>query len=220
MKLVPTRLHHYWRSSSSWRVRWALELKNIPVELVTVNLLDDTTDSPAFRAINPAGYVPALELKGPNGSSLLTESLAIIEYLDEYAPHPPLLPSEPLARAQVRALAETINSGTQPLQNPSVVERLTELPEKRLEWNQHWISRGLEAYSKLRKLWGYETARYSCGDTLTLSDLCLIPQVYNAHRFEIDVAGRFPDLERIYLAARALPECQKTSPEALQPPSQ
>ncbi len=232
-------LYHYWRSSSSWRVRWALSLKKIPCEYVSVDLLSDETDSPEQRARNPLGYVPVLqileasggsnrpELKGPgddptdqihasNGKpKYLTESLAIIEWLDELFPTPSLLPGDSYQRAKIRQLAETINAGTQPIQNPTVALFHSSNPEEQKKWNLHWIRNGLTAYEFLIQ----ETAGvFSVGDTLTLADLCLIPQIYNALRQGI-LLSEFPRIEKIYQAAILTESCQASAPDSFKPSS-
>src|SRR5687767_2880991 len=124
LHLPPLKLYHYWRSSSSWRVRWAFALKGMleHCELVSINLLSDEAESPTHRARNPMGYVPTLEIgAGPScRPPFLAQSMAIIECANDIAPDPTLLPGDPFARACVRQLAEVINSGTQPIQNPNV----------------------------------------------------------------------------------------------------
>jgi len=139
------RLYHYWRSTSSWRVRWALAHKGIPCEYVAVNLLDDETDRPEHRARNPMGYVPVLDADG----RLLTESVAMLEWIEELWPAPGLLPRDPWLKARTRALVEIINAGTQPVQNLSVLERLSDDPAARKAWAQHWIRLGLDSFDTL-----------------------------------------------------------------------
>src|SRR4051812_25232147 len=119
--MIQLKLYHYWRSSSSWRVRWALTYKSIPFETASVDLLTDETDGQDHLQRNPMGYVPVLELLNPQSPfRYLSESVAIIEWLEEQFPTPKLLPGDPLHRAKIRQLTETINAGTQPLQNPNV----------------------------------------------------------------------------------------------------
>lgn len=212
MSILRLRLYHYWRSSSSWRVRWALELKGLPYEAVPINLLTDEPESPEHRGRNPLGYVPVLELLNEEAESpfrFLAESVAIIEFLDEEIPTPALLPSSRHARARSRQLAEMINAGTQPLQNPNVAAFHSADPEEQKRWNQHWIRNGLKAYEVLAQ----DTAGlYSVGDEITLADLYLIPQCYNAARFEVQTA-EFPLLDRIVQNAQRTEPCQRSAPD-------
>ena len=189
----PLRLYHYWRSSRSWRVRWAFALKRIQCEFIPVDLLNGESESPEHLARNPFGFVPSLEFLELPGT-FLTESLAIIEWAEEMFPEPRLIPGTAFKRAQIRQLAETINAGTQPLQNLGPQYLYSDDLNKRKEWAAHWIRNGLQAYETLVK----KTAGiYSVGDTITLADLCLIPQCYNATRFEVDIA-EYPTVQKIY----------------------
>jgi len=199
-------LYHYWRSSCSWRVRWALALKGVPYTSVPVNILTEEHRSPAYLAKNPAGFLPSLEIDGrPYG-----ESLALIEWIDETWPEPPLKPEDPLARLHVRQLALTIVAGTQPLQNPAVLKHVLPLDEAaRKTAAQHWIKRGLGIYEAL--LAGGRPGRYSWADRVTLADLCLIPQVYNALRFDVDL-GPYPVVRGIYERCLKTPECDQAAP--------
>lgn len=207
-------LFHYWRSSSSWRVRWGFAIKRIPCDFVSVNLLDDETDRPEHRRRNPMGYVPALEIAQPGAKPFyLAESMAILHWADEQWPGPSLLPPEDLLRARARQLAEMINAGTQPLQNLNAQDLHSQDPAERKRWAQHWIREGLRAYETLVR----ETAgRFSVGDQVTMADLCLIPQVYNAVRFEVPLTD-FPTIERINVAALATPACQASHPDRYAP---
>jgi maleylacetoacetate isomerase len=215
----PIRLFHYWRSSSSWRVRWALEHKGVRVrELVSVDLTTDASDQPDHRKRNPMAFVPVLEfLDVPESSPMrfLSESVAIIEWLEEILPKPALFPSDPVARGKVRQLVEIINSGTQPLQNPNVGELHSADPEERKRWNQHWIRNGLAAYQDAATP---HSGRFSFGDSITAADLFLIPQCRNANRNDIDVAD-YPLLARIVKDALETPACLASSPERYQPAS-
>ncbi len=191
------RLHHYWRSSASWRVRWALAHKGLTAELVAVNLLSDEAEREPFLSLNPAGALPVLEVLGERlgpAPLVLTESTAIIEWLEETHPTPALLPVTPAERAHVRRLAQLINSGTHPLANPPAFKRHSADPAVQKAWIQHFIGEGLLAFEG----WARSLAgRFAYGDTLTLADLCLGPQVYNAVRYEVPLA-RFPTVERLW----------------------
>ncbi|MEO5969668.1 MAG: maleylacetoacetate isomerase [Bdellovibrionia bacterium] len=214
------RLYHYWRSSSSWRVRWALALKKIPCEYVSVNLLSDETDGPEQRARNPFGYVPVLQILDDSGDTTgkpvyLTESLAIIEWLEELVGTPSVLPGSSYQKAKIRQLAETINAGTQPIQNPAVAQFYSSDAEQQKKWSLHWIRNGLAAYESLVQ----ETPGvFSVGDTLTLADLCLIPQCYNALRQGVFLS-EFPKIEKIYQSALLTESCQASAPDSFSPQS-
>lgn len=209
---APLKLYHYWRSTSSWRVRWALAHKGLlaSTELVAINLLDDSTDRPEFRALNPLGYVPVLEAEGAR----FTESVAILEWLDETRPEPRLYPGSPVERAHIRALVEVINAGTQPLQNLSALLAHSEDPEARKRWAQHWIRKGLHAFEVLTRS---SRGVFSVGDTVTAADLLLIPQCYAAGRQEVSIAQEFPALQRICDAALATPAAQSAHPDRFDP---
>lgn len=207
-------LYHYWRSSSSWRVRWALRLKRVEHDLVAVNLLEGQQATAAHQARNPAQKVPVLQL----GDVHLSESVAIIEYLDEVYPDPPLLPGDPLGRARARQLVETINAGIQPLQNLSVLRFLHSDAAQQRAWAQHHIRLGLTAYEALLAQDGrpLEDVRFSSGDRVGIADLFLLPQVYNARRQGLDLTP-WPRIARIEAACLATPEARETSPDALAP---
>jgi maleylacetoacetate isomerase len=213
------KLYHYWRSGSSWRVRWAFELKKIRPELVHVNLLDDETDRPEHRARNPMGYVPVLEfLELPKSAKrserFLTESTAIIEWADELYTRPSLLPGNAQEKAHLRRLSELVNSGIQPLQNPPVFGAVSKDEEVRKAWCQKWIRNGMTAYTE----WAQDTAgQFSVGDQVTMPDLFLIPQCYAALRFEIDLEKEFPLLAQIYSNALKTEECQASHPDRYKP---
>lgn len=204
------KLYHYWRSSSSWRVRWALNLKKVSCEYIHVNVLNGETESPEHLARNPLGFVPALEIDG----TFLTESLAMIQWLEDTHPTPSLLGKKPLERAKIWQLAETINASTQPLQNLNPQFLHSDDPEKRKTWAVHWNKIGLQAYETLCKA---SAGKFSVGDQLTAADLCLIPQCYNAKRYEIDIA-KYPTIHRIYQSAIQEPSYTESAPERYQPP--
>jgi len=210
------KLYHYWRSSSSWRVRWALAHKGIESDFVAINLLSDEPESPAHRARNPMGFVPVLEVPNPSGSPIyLGESLAIIEWLEEMQPRPSLLPRDPLLRARVRQLSEIVNAGIQPLQNLGPQFMYSDDPEKRKTWCRHWIEAGMTAYEAICK----DTAgRFSVGDSVSMADLCLVPQCYSARRYDIDL-NQWPTLARVEAECLKVDACKQTAPEKFQPQS-
>lgn len=215
-----TILYHYWRSSSSWRVRWALAIKGIAHQAVPVDLLKGEQRSEAHRRRNPLGLVPVLHIDGTD----LSESVAILEYLDETRPAMPLLPQDPLSRARVRQLVQIIAADTQPLQNLSVlehVEALTATHENRRRWAERYISRGFDAYEATLTLFGgpFIAGPYSCGDAITMADLCLIPQCHNARRqgIELSPTGRWPRIAAIEAACLATQAARQTAPDAVKP---
>jgi len=176
-------LHGYFRSSASWRVRIALALKNLKVEHKTHHLRRGDQHLPDYLAKNPQGLVPALQL---NDHRVITQSLAIIEYLDETAPEPPLLPSDPFVRARVRAFAQVIASDIHPIQNLKILRRLSGLgidDEGVRAWAGVTIIEGLEACERLLL---DAPGPYCFGSKPTLADICLIPQLANARRFGIE----------------------------------
>ena len=203
-------LYNYSLSSAAYRVRIALAVKDIAVTTVTESLRDNEHQREEFLRINPQGFVPALGLD--NGSTL-TQSLAIIEYLDETHPEPPLLPKEPVARARVRAFAQTIACDIHPLNNLRVLRYLEgTLGQDRVgrdRWYGHWIRAGFEAME--RSLTSH-AGRFSFGDAVTMADVCLVPQVFNARRFSVDIDA-FPQILRIDAACRELPAFQGAAPQ-------
>lgn len=207
------KLHTYFRSSAAYRVRIALNLKGIAAELVPVHLLKDGGEqfAAAYDALNPQHLVPLLEDDG----LVLAQSLAIIEYLDETHPQPPLLPADPRGRARVRALAQVIACDIHPIDNLRVLkylsDRLGVSPGQKTEWYRHWVALGLQALE--RQLAGAPgTGRFCHGDTPTIADCCLVPQLYNARRFDCDLAP-FPTLTAIAERCEALPAFEAARPE-------
>jgi len=182
-------LYHYWRSSCSWRVRWALAYKNIPFNDIPVNLLANEQNSSSYLALNPGGFVPAISING----NTYGESMAILEWIEETVPSPPLLPKSSLDRLRVRQLCQLIVSGIQPLQNLAVMRRHSGDPSTQSAWARQWISAGLE---KLEAIMRSTAGTYSFGGEITMADLCLVPQIYNASRFNVDIA-QFPTLQRV-----------------------
>jgi maleylacetoacetate isomerase len=198
------KLHGYWRSTAAWRVRIALELKGLEWASVPVHLVRDGGEQrkPAFRELNPQGLVPVLEVDG----SLLTQSLAIIEYLEETRPERPLLPAEPRARARVRALAQLVACDIHPLNNLRVLQYLRDrlgLDDAQHDaWYRHWVGEGLGALeTQLAR--DAETGRFCHGDLPGLADCCLVPQLYNARRYGCPLDA-YPTLLRIEAACIGL----------------
>jgi len=209
------KLYTYWRSTSTWRVRIALAWKGIAHEVETVHLLEDggRQHGEAFLALNPSEQVPVLVLdeRAPDGGTRrLAQSMAILEYLEERHPTPPLLPSDPWLRARARQLAEIVNSGIQPLQNLATTERLRELGGDPEAWRHHFISRGLASFERAAA----ETAgTFLVGNAPSFADVYLVPQLYNARRFSVDVAA-YPTLARVEATCAALPAFQAAHPDA------
>jgi maleylpyruvate isomerase len=207
------RLHNYWRSSASYRVRIGFGLKGLPYEYVAVNITapgggEQRTD--AYRAMNPQMQVPTLEVPGPDGPRFLGQSLAILEYLDEVHPdRPRLLPPDPMDRARARQIAEAVNAGIQPLQNIPVMAEVERLGGDRTAWARHWNERGLEA---LERLVAYSAGQFAVGDTASIADCCVVPQLYGARRFGVDTS-RFPTLTRVERACLALDAFARAAPE-------
>jgi maleylpyruvate isomerase len=210
------QLYSYFRSSASYRVRIALALKGLPYDYAPVHLLKDGGQqlAPEYQALNPEGLVPALV----DGSSTLTQSLAIIEYLEETHPEPPLLPSlsAPIERAHVRALALSIACDIHPLNNLRVLRYLVrELKvdeDGKNAWYRHWAEQGLAAVER-QLATSPHTGRFCHGDTPTLADCCLVPQVFNAQRFGCDLSA-LPTVMRVNEACLALSAFQSAAPEA------
>lgn len=204
------KLIGYFRSSAAYRVRIALNLKGLTVEQVSVHLAKGEQREPAFAALNPQKLVPVLE----DGGNRLIQSLAILEYLEETCPEPPLLPADPAGRARVRALAQIVACEIHPLGNLRVRKYLTgELAlteDARLAWSRHWIARGFEALEAM--LAGSPgTGRFCHGDSPGLADACLIPQLFNARRIDCPLAA-YPTLLRIDAECESLPAFRDAAP--------
>ncbi|WP_332685876.1 maleylacetoacetate isomerase [Bosea sp. (in: a-proteobacteria)] len=203
------KLHGYFRSSAAWRVRIALNLKGLSVTHVSHHLRHGGQRAPDYLALNPQGLVPALEL---DDGSILTQSLAIIEWLDETHPQPPLLPATPLERAGVRAFAQAIACDTHPVQNLKVLNRLRELGHGSDEVLAWAASVNVDGLSACKQLAAKTAGPFCFGEAPTLADLCLVPQLGNARRFKVDVA-QFPRLLEAEAAALALPAFRDAAPE-------
>jgi maleylacetoacetate isomerase len=209
----PLRLHSYWRSSAAYRVRIGLALKGLRYETVPVHLVRDGGEQhrPDFAETNPQRLVPVLE----HGVRKVRQSLAILEYLDETWPQPALLPALSRDRARVRSIAQLIACDVHPLNNLRVLQYFENewgVPQaERDEWVRHWIVQGFAALEATLDDHP-ATGEFCEGDTPTLADCCLVPQVYNARRFGVDMQ-RFPTISRIERACLALPAFDAARPE-------
>jgi maleylpyruvate isomerase len=204
------RLYAYYRSSASYRVRLALMHKQIAYELVPVSIVKNETHSPEHLARNPLGQVPVLEIQTPEGPVYLAQSLAIIEYLDELHPERPLLPRDPILRARARELAEIVNSGTQPLQNTPVLTHVEkELHADAKAWARRFMHKGLSALEARAK---HTSGQFLVGDAPTVADVLLVPQMYNARRFELSLDA-FPTLVAIDARCQELPNWALAHPD-------
>ena len=207
------RLYSFWRSSASHRVRIALQLKGLDYEYVPVHLTAGGGEqySAAYRALNPQSRVPTLEI----GGVVLTQSMAIMEWLEETYPDPPLLPRDPMQRARARAMAQLLVADVQPLQNNSVTRYLQEhlhQDDGAVDaWRRHWVARGLAALEQM--LQGGREGEYCVGAQPTLADACLLAQCASAHRFGVDTSA-YPRIARIEKACNANPAFQRAAPGA------
>lgn len=206
------KLHNYFRSSASFRVRIALELKGLSYEYLPVHLVKGEHKQEKYGAVSASGLVPALET---DEGAVLSQSMAIIEYLDETHPQPPLLPADALGRAQVRALAQLIACEIHPLNNLRVLKYLVRdlkvEEEAKNTWYRHWVRSGLEMYEKeLNRL---PPGTYSFGDTPTLADCCLVPQIFNGQRFNVALDG-LPRTMAAFEACMKHPAFQKAQPSS------
>lgn len=203
------RLHSYFRSSASYRVRIALALKGIDHELVTVDLRQSQHSKADYRSTNPEGLVPLLE----DGELRISQSMAILEYLEERYPETPLLPADAAGRARVRALCQMIACDIHPLNNLRVLQYLigpmqVSRPHKDL-WYAHWVKLGLAAFEK--RLAGPATGRFCHGDAPTLADCCLVPQVINARLMQVDCSA-MPKVHAIVDRCLEMPAFAATNP--------
>jgi len=206
------RLYSFWRSSASHRVRIALALKGLKYEYVPVHLVKDggEQNAPAYRALNPQGRVPLLV----DGDFRIAQSMAILDYLEALAPQPALVPADARMRARMLSFCHAIVADIQPLQNTGPVKYLGDQfgasEERKAEWNRHWIQRGLEALEQERA--GLPDAPFAFGAAPTWADCVLVPQVYNADRWQCDVS-RFPKLYALAQRLRQLPAFAVAHPD-------
>src|SRR5262249_48277992 len=209
-KEVGVKLYTYFRSSAAYRVRIALNFKGLSSEMIPVHLQKQggLSGKPEYRAVNPQMRLPALVL---DSGEVLIQSVAIIEYLDEVHPKPPLLPRDPLERAKVRALAQVIACDIHPLNNVGPLRYLkNELGQEQSKidaWYQHWILEGFEAVEALIR-----PGPYACGGEVTLADVCLVPQVANARRVKVPLE-RLPKIVAADAALACLPAFERARPE-------
>jgi len=204
------KLYGYWRSSASYRVRIALAMKGIEVAHIPVNLRTGEQKEADYFARNPQGYLPALELED---GTTLTQSLAILDYLDAIESEPPLLPGDPVLRAKILAASLGIAADIHPIQNLSVLKYIRAEhgcdDEAVTTWARHWIAKGFNALEEIAQT---TDSVFLYTDTPAFFEICLIPQVYNARRFGIDMAA-FPRLSAMDEACRILPAFVKAAPE-------
>lgn len=197
------KLYSYWRSSCSWRVRIALHYKNIEHTTAPVHLLRQGGEQhqAAYKACNPSAYVPCLQLPYADQTATLGESVAILEFLEELHPQPALLPQDRLLRARARQLAQMVSSGIQPLHNLRTMQRLEQGGIDKDAWAHQWLQEGLLALEEqTRKTAG----RYMLQDQISIADACLVPQLYAARRYNVDVAP-FKTLARVEQALQTHP---------------
>ncbi|MGP1396960.1 MAG: maleylacetoacetate isomerase [Inquilinaceae bacterium] len=205
------KLFTYFRSSAAYRVRIALALKGLGYDPVAVHLRRRDQRAPDYMDLHPLGLVPTLI----DGADVLTQSMAIVEYLEERYPDPPLLPAGPVGRARVRALAQAIACDIHPVNNLRVLQYLTgtlKISEAdRDAWYRHWIAEGFAGLEKMLKI-APQTGRFCHGNVPGLADVFLVPQIYNARRYDCDLAP-YPIIRRIETECLALPEFADTAPD-------
>ncbi len=204
------KIFGYFRSSAAFRLRIAMNFKGLSYDYNLVNLQSGDHLSDDFKRINPQGRVPAIDIEG----NILTQSLAIIEYLDEVYPAPPLLPSDPLGKAKVRGIAGLIACDIHPLNNLAVLnylrDQLTAEEEARLAWYRHWVKEGFDGLELILGA-NVETGQFCFGDTPTVADICLVPQVVNAKRFNCNLAS-YPEILRIFEECMSLSQFADADP--------
>lgn len=204
------KLYGYFRSSAAYRVRIALNLKDLPHDMESIHLTKEggRQHAPVFQAINPNKRVPALVL---SGGEILTQSVAILEYLDEVYPDPPLLPADAIKRAQVRAFAQLIACDIHPLNNLAPLQYLKgplgQTQEAADTWYRHWVTAGFDALEKMA-----QPGPYAFGSQVTMADICLAPQIFNAQRFKVSM-DKYPKLAAIDAACNKLAAFVAARPE-------
>jgi maleylacetoacetate isomerase/maleylpyruvate isomerase len=202
-------LHSYWRATAPYRVRLGLNLKGLAYDYAPVNLLAGSQHEPAYRALNAQELTPALVL---DDGRVLTQSLAILEWLEEAYPVPPLLPADPVERAAVRAMADLVACDIHPLNNLRIQQQLTAMgvdDAGRLAWSRRWIEDG---FSALEPMIARHTAGFCFGAEPTLADCCLIPQVYSAERYKVDLAP-WPAIRAVAERCAGRPAFQAAHPD-------
>lgn len=206
-------LYDYFRSSSSYRVRIALYMKGLEFESKSIDLVSGEQRAADYKQHNPQGFVPTLV----DGDVELTQSLAIMEYLDEKYPEPKLISGSTEDKAYIRQMALVVACEIHPLNNPKVWKgyvgkKLGADETQSMDWYHHWITEGFTAYEALLNKYG-KAGKFTCGDTPSMADACLIPQIYNARRFNVDLSG-FPKILEIEKNCMALDAFQKAAPES------
>lgn len=209
MAAAPLTLYSYWRSTTSYRVRAALNIKGVAYRIEPIDLLAGAQHHNEYSALNPAKGVPTLILAD---GTVLTQSMAILDFIEETWPDPPLVPRDPLARARVLETAYAVAIDIHPVNNLRVVRHLQDVigadAEAAMTWMQHWIQQGFEVYETLVS----DTSKFAFGDTPDLSDLCLVAQTYNAHRWGVDLSP-FPNILRVEAACLAVPAIAAAHPD-------
>jgi maleylacetoacetate isomerase len=208
------RLHDYWRSSAAYRVRIALNQKNLTYAAVPVDLVAGAQRSAGNLDVNAQGFVPTLVLED---GTALTQSLAILQWLDDAHPEPRFWPDDPVAKARATAMALVVVADVHPLNNLRVLKRLESQfgadADAKNEWYRHWVAEGLAA---LEAMAGTEPGPFLGGDAPGVADICLVPQLYNARRFEVDLSP-YPRLVAADAAANEMPAFQAAAPERVRP---
>ena len=204
------KIYGYFRSSAAFRLRIAMNLKGLSYDHNLINLQAGDHLSDSFRLINPQGRVPALDIEG----DILTQSLAIIEYLEEVYPAPALLPQDALGKAKVRGVAGLIACDIHPLNNLAVLNYLRDQleadEEARIDWYRHWVKEGFDGLEQILSS-NVETGKFCFGDSPTIADICLVPQVVNSQRFNCDL-DCYPTISRIFEKCISLKEFSDAHP--------